>query len=755
MATTSAASVTSGLNVTEIVTSLMEAERAPVTKIESQIEKKTLVISTLGEFKSKVGALESASKKIQDAWLFTSRTAASTDSSKVSATATSAALEGTYSVKVAQTAQSETISIPGFTSASQIMDLSALSIGFGGNTYRPDYVKLTDGAYSTGDVITIKLNGGSEQTFTVGSETTDQDVADAINQAVEDGDLEGIYASVSGGGLLLSTTNPIRGLQTASSTAAGTTVSTVSTGLSTTYTVSDLQDMINLLDAGIQASLVQTETDRYALSIVSKEPGAGNTITVSGVNTATTVAQQDSLTLSGTYSAGDTITITMNGVTLPYTVSPADVVDGGNTGDDYTRIATSLAAAYNLSGDAAHTPVTATASSRTVGFKADTAGVAFALTAVTSGSGVATQSTVIENLSATDLTAVAFTAITGTVTNDTYTADYDGSTWTVTATGGTAATLVGTTFQTGVGDTATLTFTGNPKAGDRISFSVSGTNAFGAVTISEHNTTRLQSGRDAFISVNGLSVQRSTNQITDVISGVTINLNSPVTPALGEVSSLVNANTLYSALSATTLNVTVAAEDSSNDVFRTFVTAFNDLVDFYRDKTRAAADPDKRGTLANDPSVRSFMDRLKSLYSNGIRQADGSTLAFGTIGIVLQVDGRLEIDEADFALAISDGLQSKLNNGVIVGYESATVNFTSYMTNALKKDGIVSSRITNVEDEQGRLEDKVGELEEKLAIIQTRYYKQYAALDALLMRLQLVSNGLNSALSGLVGYQQK
>ena len=403
MATTSAASVTSGLNVTEIVTSLMEAERAPVTKIESQIEKKTLIISTLGEFKSKVGALESASKKIQDAWLFTNRTAASTDSSKVSATATNAALEGTYSVKVAQTAQSETVSIPGFTSASQIMDLSTLSIGFGGNTYRPDYVKLTDGAYSTGDVITITLNGGSEQTFTVGSETTDQDVADAINQAVEDGDLEGIYASVSGGGLLLSTTNPIRGLQTASSTSAGSTISTVSTGLSTTYTVSDLQDMINLLDAGIQASLVQTETDRYALSIVSKEPGAGNTITVSGVNTATTVAQQDSLTLSGTYSAGDTITITMNGVTLPYTVSLADVVDGGNTGDDYTRIATSLAAAYNASGDAAHTPVTATASSRTVGFKADTAGVAFALTAVTTGSGVATQGTVIELILSSDI----------------------------------------------------------------------------------------------------------------------------------------------------------------------------------------------------------------------------------------------------------------------------------------------------------------------------------------------------------------
>ncbi len=751
MATTS--NVTSGINVSQIVSGLMDIARQPVTKVEAQIEKKTLALTTLGVFKSKVSALETASEKIQDAWLFTNRTASSNDSSKVSATATSAAQEGTYSVKVAQTAQAETVSIPGFTSASQIMDLSAFSLTFGSTTYRPDYVKFTDGTYTSGDVLTMTLKGGTAQTFTVTTQTTDQEVADAINAAVEDGDLEGVYASVNGGGLLISTTNPIRGL-TASSTSAGSSSATVSTGLSTTYTVSDFQDMINLLDAGVQASLVQTQTNRYALSIVSKESGAGNTISVSGVNTATTVAQQDSITLSGTYAAGNTITVTMNGVALAYNVTAADVVDGGNTGDDYTRIATNLAAAYNASTDGAHTPVTATASGRTIGFKADTAGVAFTATVAATGSGVATREAVIANLSATDLTAVSFGGATGTITNDTYTANYDGSTWTVTAAGGTVATLVGTTFQTGAGNTATLTFTGAPKAGDRISFSVSGVNTFSAATVSEHNTTRLQSGRDAFISVNGLSVQRSSNVITDVISGVTINLNTPVTPATGEISTLTEADTKYSALAATTLNVAVAAEDSSNEVFRTFVTAFNELVDFYKEQTKAAADPAKRGTLANDPNVRSFMERLKSLYSNGIRLSDGTTLTFGSIGIVLQVDGRLEIDEGDFALAISDGLQSKLNNGVVIGYESATVNFTRYMTDALKKDGIVSSRITNIEDEQDRLQDKIDELEQKLSMVETRYYKQYAALDALLFRLQAVNGALNSALSGLVGYQE-
>ncbi len=751
MATTS--NVTSGINVGEIVSGLMDIARQPVTKVEAQIEKKTLVVSTLGVFKSKVSALETASKKIQDAWLFTNRTATSTDSSKVSATATTAAQEGTYSVKVAQTAQAETISIPGFTSASQVMDLSAFSLTFGRTTYRPDYMKFTDGAYASGDVISMTLKGGSAQTFTVTTQTTVQEVADAINEAVDAGDLEGVYASVDGGDLLISTTNPIRGLS-ASSTSAGSSSATVTIGASTTYTVGDFQDMINLLDAGVQASLVQTQTNRYALSIVSKESGAGNTISVSGVNTATTVAQQDSISLSGTYAAGNTITVTMNGVALAYTVSAADVVDGGNTGDDYTRIATNLAVAYNASTNGAHTSVTATASGRTIGFKADTAGVPFTATVAVTGGGVATREAVIDNLSATDLTAVTFGGVTGSVPDDTYTANYDGSNWTVTATGGTSATLVGTTFQAGVGNAATLTFTGAPKAGDRISFSVSA-NTFSAATVTEHNTTRLQSGRDAFISVNGLSVQRSSNVITDVIPGVTINLNTPVTPGTGEIATLAEADTKYAALSGTTLNVAMAAEDSSNDVFRGFVTAFNELVDFYKEQSKAAADPAKRGTLANDPNVRSFMERLKSLYSNGIRLNDGSTLTFGSIGIVLQVDGRLEIDEADFALAISDGLQSKLNNGVIIGYESSAMNFTRYMTESLKKDGIVASRITNIEDEQDRLQEKIDELEQKLSLLETRYYKQYASLDALLFRLQSVNGALNSALSGLVGYQQK
>ena len=63
MAVTSATST--GINVPEIVTGLMDVERVQVKKLEAQVDQKTLVISTLGVFKSKVAALESASKAIE------------------------------------------------------------------------------------------------------------------------------------------------------------------------------------------------------------------------------------------------------------------------------------------------------------------------------------------------------------------------------------------------------------------------------------------------------------------------------------------------------------------------------------------------------------------------------------------------------------------------------------------------------------------------------------------------------------------
>jgi len=207
-----------GINVPEIVTGLMDVERVPLTKLQTQVDEKTLVISTLGVFKSKVSALESAAKALTTPGIYALRDATSSDATKVSATASNSAAAATYAVKVAQTAQAEAEVIGGFHSASQVINLNnlALTVGTGADavTYSPQFATLgATSSFSRNDRITMTLNGQDDQTFTATSETTPTQVAASINAAVSAGTLTGVFASVSSGGFLqIDSANAIQGV---------------------------------------------------------------------------------------------------------------------------------------------------------------------------------------------------------------------------------------------------------------------------------------------------------------------------------------------------------------------------------------------------------------------------------------------------------------------------------------------------------------------------------------------------------------
>ena len=1095
MAVTGATST--GINVPEIVTGLMEVERQPVTKLQSQIDQKTLVISTLGVFKSKVAVLESAAKAIQTPGVFSVRDTRTSDASKVSATATSSATPGAYSVKVAQTAQAETSSLGGFASASQVVDLTSFSLsaktgGASPITYSPSYAQIAKASFARNDQISFTLRGGEKQSFTVTTQTTATQVASAINAAVVAGSLEGVTASVDASGYLqLSSSNPLRGLtanvetpgyatltgltysagkilkfavsggaeqtfvvtgqDTATKmaeainaavnagslsgvsasvvsgalrltaidasksvsatldgsatniavTAAATgTINTVSTGLTTSATLSNVRDWINDLEAEMQAAIVQTGSGKYALNVSSKLTGAENSFSISGISTPD--AQKDRITLSGTYSvddvitvtvngyplayqvksedltangngtggavagnsaaahgniakkianafealnndadtkvdavwssatptvitlnaatgyegtaftsavsvakrdlsqfvstaaaagvaqintvnvagkysAGDVITLTVNGIPLTYTVQTADIVGDGNNasthvnvatalasafeasdtnadlavnasvtagvltltatatntaftasasaaaatpvairaasvvnssvpavaqvdtvalsgkysaGDvvrlnvngavisytvtaanvvgggsasaDYERIAVALASAYNASTNTAHTPVTASASGAVISLTADTAGTAFTAavsvesTPATLGS--ASKSAIVGNVTDRGITAIGSAAIaaTGIPTDGSYSAIYDGTQWVISAPAtGFSATLAANTLTFTKGSVAVSVsgIAGTPKIGDRLAFSVTGTGtSVTSVALTEHAAVELQTSRDAFFSINGAAAQRSSNTVDDLITGVAFSLNNPVVPESGAISSLNSAN--FSSVTATTINVTSGAEDLSATAIEDLVSAYNDLLAFYKTESISSTDPDSRGVLNGDSTLRSFMNRIRELYAKGIRLSDGSSITFSSIGVEVQRDGSLFLDKGLLNTAVANGLQEKLADGVTLGYESATSNLTGFLTASLRTTGMISSHISDEEEEQVRLEERVVDWEDRLARVEARYYRQYAALDALLFRLQTTSNALASAIESLVNSQK-
>jgi flagellar hook-associated protein 2 len=640
---------------------------------------------------------------------------ASTNHSPVTATAEAAVI--TLTADAAGTA---------FTSGAQVLKKAAsawTATANAASTAQIDKIELS-GKYAAGDVISLTVNGVA-LSYTV----TSANITDGGSSAADYGRIATDLAAA----------------YNASTNAAHTPIT-----------------------AGVAGAVITLTADVAGTAFASSSsitplgPVAIRAASVAN-STSPATAQVDTIALSGKYAAGDVLKVTVGGIALDYTVTAADVAGGGSASADLERIAQSFAAAYNASTNTAHTPVTASYTGGVISLTADTAGTAFlaaaSVTRAAVASGAASKAAVVANVADRGLTAVGAGAIGGasTINDGTYTATYDGAAWVVSATSGTftASLSTGTlTFTSGANTFTVASVVGTPKAGDRVSVVVAG--GAGAQTftasLSEHAAIELQSSRDAFFSINGTAVQRSSNQVNDVISGVTFNLNAPVVPAGGALTSLASAD--FSAVNATVINVATGAEDLSGAAIEDFVKAYNELLAFYKKESVSSTDADSRGVLNGDSTLRTFMERLRGLYTKGIRLSDGNSMSFSSIGVEVQRDGSLYLDKGKLNTAVSSGLQEKFAAGVTVGYESGTSSFTSFITSALSTTGLLSSHITNAEKEQTALEKRVSEWQDKLTRVEQRYYRQYAALDALLFRLQTTSNALTSAIESLVNSQK-
>ena len=117
MATVTSLGAGSGLDLESLVTQLMTAEKAPLTALKKQETSFNTKISSLGTLKSKLSALQSASLALkanigQTALSkFATFSASSSDSTIASASATTGAVAGTYSLNVTKLALADRFSL--------------------------------------------------------------------------------------------------------------------------------------------------------------------------------------------------------------------------------------------------------------------------------------------------------------------------------------------------------------------------------------------------------------------------------------------------------------------------------------------------------------------------------------------------------------------------------------------------------------------------------------------------------------------
>jgi flagellar hook-associated protein 2 len=247
-----------------------------------------------------------------------------------------------------------------------------------------------------------------------------------------------------------------------------------------------------------------------------------------------------------------------------------------------------------------------------------------------------------------------------------------------------------------------------------------------------------QAAQNAVFKLNGVTFTRSSNSVSDALTGVTLNL----------------ATTTAAPITLTVSNDPVSARPKLDAL----VKAYNDLYSLYKSQTASSMDVSARGILNSDFGVSSMMRQLVTGLMLPMTNITGGALTGQTdlsaMGLKLLDSGNLAVD--DTLLAANSGtLQTRLSAGIRIGYSStSSSDLASQIGDMILSGGVIQDRIASEQSTQSDLNKRKTALQEKLIGVQARYTAQYASLDALLFKLQGTSDSLKSALDGLTNSQK-
>ena len=195
-------------------------------------------------------------------------------------------------------------------------------------------------------------------------------------------------------------------------------------------------------------------------------------------------------------------------------------------------------------------------------------------------------------------------------------------------------------------------------------YSTTDTAALTVVSDPGLNLTVTQTAQNAKLTIDGLSVERPTNKLTDVISGLTLNLTGA---------------------SKTDQNVTLAANSTNTETaLKSFVSAYNTLQatvhsQLVTDPTVAYGD-----TLLNHSSMTGIESAMQRLTSQLV-QPNGSVRTLADLGLELQQDGSLALNSStlDNAISTNPGAVNAIFSTATTGISDVVKSLVNAQTDPL------------------------------------------------------------------------
>ena len=241
---------------------------------------------------------------------------------------------------------------------------------------------------------------------------------------------------------------------------------------------------------------------------------------------------------------------------------------------------------------------------------------------------------------------------------------------------------------------------------------------------------------DSIIAVDGVAdIHRDTNVIDDVISGVTITLQSaPAAPDNNEATLTVSRDM-----------AAVASKINS------FVSAYNEALDFFDTYQSYNPDAETAGVLLGDNATNSIRNRLDRLVTGTVAGVESFSRLAG-LGIALNDEGHMEVDSSTLNSALDDHFDDvgRFFTQTTEGSEGLAVRMADTLCAILdSRDGTLAARTNGIQDSIDNIQDHVERVEMRISSWETRTRARFQALEVLLGQYQTTSNYLNQQITGM------
>ncbi len=249
-----------------------------------------------------------------------------------------------------------------------------------------------------------------------------------------------------------------------------------------------------------------------------------------------------------------------------------------------------------------------------------------------------------------------------------------------------------------------------------------------------------QTAADALVKIDGVSYTRSTNNVTDVVPGLTLNLKATTT-------------------SAASVDLT---RDTSTikDNIKAIVTAYNDAVTIFGEVSDPKSTFETYGaTLVGDSTVRTVKQQLRSMVMGTSSTPGDNVGSLWQMGVSIDQTGVMSVDDTKLDAALSNHYTDVVKaftgnqNGLSI-YSPAPAGIAGdavkKLSNMLGKTGILITQSESADTQNTKYKSELTKLQTRMDALLLRYQKQFSSMDSLVGNVNSQKTSLKSTFEGMM-----